>query len=93
MVILEGVRSPEKRRDRVRLYALDPVSEGLLSGLPYEVEDIHELRAFCKAWVRSRNAYDIARRRSSHGLFGRLRRDDADAALRRALAELEGAEL
>lgn len=87
MPVLEGARSPEKRRDRVRLYALDPVSDGLLSGLPIEPEHLHETRAFAKVLVRDRNAYDINRRRG--GLFGRrIGKDEADALLARLVAGL-----
>ena len=88
MAALDRGRSPEKRRDRVRLSALDPVTEGLLAGFPFEIENLHELRAFAKHWVRLRNQYDIHRRRG--GMFGaRLSKGDAPRELARALAELE----
>lgn len=93
MAPLEGVRSPDERRDRVRLSVLDPVTNGVLADLPLEADYIHETRAFAKALVRARNMWDVKRRRG--GLFGAglLKRHDADRALQSMLADLhrEGA--
>jgi hypothetical protein len=91
MLQQEGDRTPEMRRDRVRLSVLDPVVEGLLHGVPLEIEDLHQIRAFAKQWVGERNTYDIHRPRS--GLFGsRLTKSAADAALKRELATIGGGE-
>lgn len=91
MAVLEGVRSPdERRRDRVKpkLSLLDPVTNGVLADLPLEADYYHETRAFAKELVRARNMWDVERRRG--GLFGPgfIRPADADAALKRALADL-----
>jgi hypothetical protein len=65
----------------------EPLVESLVQGLSVEAEQLHDLRSFCKEWVRDRNRFDIDRRRS--GLFGRIEKDDADRLLKRQLAELE----
>lgn len=85
-----GNPTPEKRKARVRLTAREPFIESLLAGLDFDGTDIDELRAFSKRWWSSRNAWDLGRRRS--GMFGSrlLRRDDADRALKLALAEIGG---
>ena len=88
MAVLEGVRSPEKRKGRAVLSVRDPLIESLVEGLGIEGATLAEIRAFCKVLVRARNAHDIKRRRS--GLFGaRIAKDDAPRVLKRALAELE----
>jgi hypothetical protein len=81
--------APEKRRDRVRLSVLDPVSTGVLAGLPLEADYIHETRAFAKELVRARNLWDVERRRG--GLFGAglIKKRDADRVLKSMLADLQ----
>lgn len=82
-----GNATPDKRRDRVRLSVLDPVTNGVLADLPLEAENLHETRAFAKRLVRERNSWDIDRRGS--GLFGsRLLKADAERALKQELSKL-----
>lgn len=84
-----GNATPEKRRDRVRLSVLDPVTNGVLADLPLEADYYHETRAFAKKMVRDRNAWDVNRRQRG-GLFGTklLKKCDADRALSVLLREL-----
>ena len=89
---LERAAAPERREGRARLSVRDSLVESLLSGLDYRVENLEEIRAFCKAICRERNRWDIARRGGGL-LSGKLHRNDAERALRRELASLaEGAE-
>lgn len=85
MPVLVGDRPPQKQKGRAVLTVRDPLVESLLRGLEFEGLEVSEYRAFCKSLVRDRNAYDISKRR--RGLFGGLSKSDADAALRRLLAE------
>ena len=88
MVNLQGDRTPEMRKGRVVLTRRDPHILKLVAGLDIEGENIDDLLRFSKRWWAWRDEWDIARR--PRGLFGNclLRRDDADAALRRELAAL-----
>ena len=82
-----GTRPPNGK-GRATLSVRDPLVETLLAGLGVEEEILDQLRAFCKYWVRERNAFSIKNSRS--GLFGNrhIRKDEADKLLTRALAEL-----
>jgi len=86
----KGVTRPETRRDRARLSVRDPNVESLLGGLGSEGHNLDELRAFCKNACRHRNDWDISRRRTGLFAAGRIRKADAPAALKKALAALEG---
>jgi len=85
-----GNATPEKREGRVRLSARDPLVETLLGGILIDGFDLEETRRFCKELARDRNQWDVQRR--SRGLFRpcRLNKANADGALRKALAALEG---
>ena len=76
------------RKGRVVLTRRDPYILKLVAGLDVDGINIDELLSFSKRWWAWRDEWDIARR--PRGLFGNclLRRDDADAALRRELAAL-----
>ncbi|MEM7781315.1 MAG: hypothetical protein AAF697_13075 [Pseudomonadota bacterium] len=69
-----------------------PYIEALLGGIPIDGFDIEELRRFCKNLTEERSAWDIGHR--SSGLFhpDRIKKADADSALRRALRSLKGGE-
>lgn len=82
-----GDHTPERRKARAVLTVREPFIESLLAGLDFDDVDIEQLRAFGKQCWSSRNAWDLARRRS--GLFGgRLGRAEADRALKFELAKL-----
>lgn len=91
MVHLErGFEPPPKGKGRVVLSVRDPLTERLVAGLGVDDNNLQKMRQICKVLVRERNQFDIARR--SNGLFasGRLSKDDADRALKRAMAALGG---
>lgn len=81
-----GLAPPHNRKGRAVLSVRDPFVETLLGGLGISEDNLAETRQFCKWLVRSRNQWDISRRRG--GLFGsrRLSRDEAS----RAFAETFG---
>ena len=85
-VLGKGNATPEKRKARLGVGA--PSYNHLLAGMDVGSLELAKLRAFCKVAVGAANAFEMRKRKS--GLFGdrRLRRVDADAALREALAEL-----
>lgn len=84
-----GIAPPKKSKARTGTLSLrEPHVESLVAGLDLDI-DMAELRRFCKAWTVDRSRWDIERRR--HGLFsGRIKKADADAALKRAFKALEG---
>ena len=88
-VISNGMRL-QKGKGRPTLSPLDPFTETLLAGLGISKESIHHIRAFAKHWQRERNRWDIDRRKGGMFSVGRMSKRDADAALKRELAALEG---
>lgn len=73
MTYLEGVRSPEKRRDRLTLSVRDPNIEKLVAGLDIDGISIDQLRRIGKNLWRWRNDWSVKvasrRRREVRGLF------------------------
>lgn len=92
MATLERGFAPlNERRDRPVLTRRDPSIESLLAGLSFADDNLEHVRAWSKKVLRDRNDWSI-RTAKMRGIFGaRIRREDADAALRKALAELKGA--
>ena len=87
-----GHASPPNGKGRAVLSVRSPIVEDILGGLTVDGVDLSPLRSFGKALVHARNAWDINRHR--FGIFSRSRQRcaDADAALKKALAEIGGAE-
>lgn len=73
MPVLEGVRSPEKRRDRLTLGVRDPNIEKLVAGLVIDGVTVDQLRRIGKNLWRWRNEWSVRRASSRHrevrGLF------------------------
>jgi len=73
MSCMEGVRAPEKRRDRLTLGVRDPNIEKLVAGLDIDGVSIDHLRRIGKNLWRWRNDWSVqnASRRHSEvrGLF------------------------
>lgn len=73
MSVLEGVRSPEKRRDRATLGVRDPNIEKLVAGLDIDGVSIDQLRRIGKNLWRWRNDWSVrnasSRQRELRGLF------------------------
>ena len=67
MVGEKGSRDPETRGDRERLSARSPHIEALVSGLNLDPQDLALARLAGKNLWRSRNEFDVRRRRA--GLF------------------------
>lgn len=83
-----GEQTPRKHKGRVTLTSRAPFVTKLVAGLDLDGTDIDDILRFGKKWWAWRDEWDIARR--PRGLFGNclLRRDEADAALRRELAAM-----
>lgn len=81
----------KERRDRPVLTRRDPSIEKLLAGMTFVDQDIEALRTWIKQMLRARNSWSV-RTACMRGIFGSrtLRREDADAALAKALAEMNG---
>lgn len=81
---------PQKRKARPALTVGRPIFEQALAGGKFDFPHIMQARAWGNALMADRNRWDIERRRG--GLFSgrRLKKADADAALKRALEALEG---
>jgi len=88
-VLKRGIALPKARKARPVLTVGRPLFEQALAGGKFDFVDIANARVWGNALVAERSRWDIERRR--YGLFsGRIKRADADAALKRALEALKG---
>ena len=85
-----GNATPEKRAAREVLSLREPHIERLLLGLGIDPEHLAESRRFYKALTAALSRWDIARRRGGMFSTGRISKHNADVALKRQLAALEG---
>ena len=83
-----GEQTPRKHKGRVTLTSRAPFVFKLLAGLDLDGTNVDDLLRFGKQWWAWRDEWDIARR--PRGIFGSrlIRRDDAEAVLRRELAAM-----
>jgi membrane-bound lytic murein transglycosylase MltF len=81
--------APDRREGRVRLSVRDPRTEKTLAGLNLGETNVEDLRSLCNRLQRDADAW--MRRGGFSDRAPRLRKQDADRALRAALRNLEGA--
>jgi hypothetical protein len=89
MRFARGSSSPEGREGRARLSVRDPRTEKSLAGLNLVDVNVEELRTFGNRIQREADAW--MRRGGFTERTPRLRKQDADHALRAALREMGGA--
>ena len=86
-----GVSQPHKRKRRQTLGVGSALFNPLLTGLEIDGLELAHLRAWCKIWVGHANKFQMNKRHRG-GMFSckPLTKSDADTALKRELAALEG---
>lgn len=82
-----SVISKTNRPNRVKLFPRHAVAEPLVQGLGVDGDDLDSVRAFAISLCRTRNAWSVANARANRPYL--IKRHEAEAELRRALAALE----
>lgn len=90
MVAIQTGARPHEKRGRATLTARNPLVETTLATGDFQLHHVAAATRFYNAMIRDRNEWSIKNYRG--GLFSgrRLKKVDADAALKRALEALEG---